>query len=348
MSAEKILYIKEVFLVLPNSKILDIYNLAFPTIQRKKKIQITTKGPSRKQAIVFILEKHVNLIIKEASIHVSLINSLLKNTKSTIQLEFIYLCLGGIFITTNGIPVSNDLSIIEKYIKSINGINNDKVLSLCLPQSKSYLKIMNILYIQPNSNKLTHKDIVNLIKHTSLFKNISLASKPEVIKVSSKLDIAIVQLNIWDSQNGSKAKLLINYFFNFSCYIATIRGTNMNPGISQYCNCWKQGYSTFTYRAYGSKYQKCSGSHKIEHHRDMAWYCKANFKTNPPRLEMKVDKPCSHSFKYINCKGDYTANDNKYQFWKNQFNCKWHSKKSQELQEIRANLICLAMSSNKL
>ena len=84
MSTEKILYIQEVFLALPNSKILDIHNLAFSTIQRKKKIQITTKGPSRKQAIVLILEKHVNLIIKEASIHIGLINGLLKNTKSTI------------------------------------------------------------------------------------------------------------------------------------------------------------------------------------------------------------------------------------------------------------------------
>ena len=54
----------------------------------------------------------------------------------------------------------------------------------------------------------------------------------------------------------------------------------------------------------------------------MTWYCKANFKTNSSRLEIKVGKSCPHSFKYINYKRDYTANNNKYQFWKNQFNCK--------------------------
>jgi len=48
MSAENILYIKEAFLALPNSKILDIYNSAFLTTQKKKKIQITIKEPSRK------------------------------------------------------------------------------------------------------------------------------------------------------------------------------------------------------------------------------------------------------------------------------------------------------------
>jgi len=49
----------------------------------------------------------------------------------------------------------------------------------------------------------------------------------------------------------------------------------------------------------------------------MAWYCKANLKINPSRLETKVDEPYSHSFKYINCKRDYTTNNNKYSFWKN-------------------------------
>jgi len=128
MSAENILHIKEAFPALLNSKILDIYNLAFPTTQRKKKIQITTKGPSRKQAIVFILEKHVDLIMKEASTYISLINGLLKNTKFTIWLEFICPCLDGVSITTNNIPAPSDLGLIEKYIKSINSINNNKVL----------------------------------------------------------------------------------------------------------------------------------------------------------------------------------------------------------------------------
>ena len=294
MFVENILCIKEAFLALPNSKILNIYNLAFLTIQRKRKIQIITKEPSRKQAIVPILEKYVNLIIKKASIHAGLINSLLKNTKSTIRSEFICLCLGGVSIATNNIPAPSDLSIIEKYIKSINSINNNKVLSSCLPQFKSYFKIIDIPYIQPNGNKPTYEDIVNSINYTSLFENISLVLKPRVIKALLKLDITIVWLDIWNSQNSSKAKFLINHFFNFGCHIATIRGTNMNPGIPQCCNCWKWGHSIFACRAHGSKCQKCSRPHKIEHYRDMAWCCKANLKINPPRLETKAGKPCPY------------------------------------------------------
>ena len=55
--------------------------------------------------------------------------------------------------------------------------------------------------------------------------------KPYVIKVSLKSDIAIVWLDIWDIQSENKAKRLINYYFNIENYIATIRGTNINPSI---------------------------------------------------------------------------------------------------------------------
>ena len=42
----------------------------------------------------------------------------------------------------------------------------------------------------------------------------------------------------------------------------------------------------------------------------MTWYCKANFKTDPLRLEIKKEELCLYSFKYINCKDKYQANSN--------------------------------------
>ena len=46
----------------------------------------------------------------------------------------------------------------------------------------------------------------------------------------------------------------------------------------------------------------------------MVWYYKANFNTNPPRLETKKEEPCTHLFKYINCKGKYQADSNSCPF----------------------------------
>jgi len=245
---------------------------------------------------------------------------LLKNIKSVIRAEFFHPCPGSVFINTNSVLTASDLNTIERYLKSIDSAGNDKILAPRLSQSKSYLKITGIPYIQPNSNKLTSDDIINTMKHLELFESMNLAAKPRIIKASPKSNMAIIWFDIWDSQNGSKAKLLINHSFNFGRYIATIRATNMNSGVSQCHNYWKWGHSTFLCHAYGSKCQKCNGPHKLEHHRDLAWYCKANFKLNPPRLETAKGKPCPHTFKCINCKGEHMANNNKCPFWKHRFN----------------------------
>jgi len=121
---------------------------------------------------------------------------------------------------------------MEKYLKSIAGANNKKVLASWLPQSKLYLKITGIPFIQPNSNKLNSEDVNNLMSCTEIFENISLAAKPRIIKASPKSNIAIIWFDIWDSRSGSSAKLLINHSFNFGRYIATIKATNINPGAS--------------------------------------------------------------------------------------------------------------------
>jgi len=204
--------------------------------------------------------------MSNAGFHVSSINNLLKRLKSILRAEFIRPMVENIIITTNYVPTPSDLSIMEKYIKSIEGIEANDVAAPRFPQSKTYLKITGILYIQPSGLAIANDDITNHLKNSDLFKGITLAARPHVIKASPKSDMAIIWIDIWDSQNGSKAKTLINYSFNFGRYIATIRGTSMNPRVPQCHNCWKWGHATFACKAHCSKYQKCGGPHKIENH----------------------------------------------------------------------------------
>jgi len=320
--ANDILKLRDAFPALPNKKIIEIHNASLNITQPKgkKKISITTKGPSRKQAIVPLLSQHVNSIMNNTGLHVNFINSLLKGIKSTLRAEFIRPTTKSIIITTNNIPAPSDLSVIERYIKFIEGIGLNEVTVPRLPQSKLYLKIIGIPYLQPSGLAITSEDIANYLKNSDLFEGTTIAARPRVIKASLKSDIAIIWIDIWDSQNGSKAKTLINHSFNFGRYIATFRGTSMNPGVPQCHNYWKWGHTTFLCKAHGSKCQKCRGPHKIENHRDFAWCCKANFKLNPPHLETKQGEPCPYTFKCINCKGDHTADDTKCPFWKHCFN----------------------------
>jgi len=158
--ASNILKIKEAFPALLDKKILEIHNAAFPKpINRGKKIQPTTKGPSRKQAIIPVSTKLTEVIMGEANSYIFQINTLLKNIKSDLQTEFICPFPGGLSINTNNIPNPSDLLTMEKYLKSIAGANNKEVLASQLPQSKLYLKITGIPFIQPNSNKLNSEDV---------------------------------------------------------------------------------------------------------------------------------------------------------------------------------------------
>ena len=57
-------------------------------------------------------------------------------------------------------------------------------------------------------------------------------SKLHIIKISPKLDMAIVWIDIWDTQNSNNVKKIINKHFNVESVIMTVRGTNINPGVS--------------------------------------------------------------------------------------------------------------------
>jgi len=101
--------------------------------------------------------------------------------------------------TTNKVTSVLDLNTIEKYIKNIDIINSDKVIAPRLLQSKSYLKILSIFYLIKDTNvSITANIIENVIQSTYIFNNIILVLKPGVIKVSSKSNLAVIWINIWD------------------------------------------------------------------------------------------------------------------------------------------------------
>ena len=145
-------------------------------------------------------------------------------------------------------------------------------------------------------------------------------SKPQVIKLLPKSDIAIVQLDIWNIQSKSKAKCLINKCFNIESFIVTIQRANIKFSIFQYKNCQKQGYINFAYQFQGSQCIKCNNSYKTKYYCYFAWYCKVNFKINLLYLETKQSEPYSYTFKCLNYKDDYQADSNSCLFWKYFFN----------------------------
>ena len=102
----------------------------------------------------------------------------------------------------------------------------------------------------------------------------------------------------------------------------------MNFRVSQYKNFWKWGHMTFVCQIHSSKCQKYNILYKLEYYKEIVLCCKINFKTNLPRLKTKKEKPCTHTFKCINCKGEHQVDSNTCLFWKHRFNKDWYNKKS--------------------
>ena len=117
------------------------------------------------------------------------------------------------------------------------------------------------MYLIENTNIPINSDFIELvIKSSHIFNDLSLTSKPRIIKALHKSNITVVWKDIWDTQSDKNAKMLINRCFNIGSHITTICRANMNHGVPQCKNCCKWEYMTFLCRIQRSKYVKCNVS----------------------------------------------------------------------------------------
>ena len=114
--------------------------------------------------------------------------------KLDVLVDFIWSDHIGIMVVTSKVVSWLDLHIIKNYVKNIDDINSLSMKVPRLPQSKSYLKIIGIPYFSHNISQkhLSSSDVKDIIKQNQIFNNVILASKPQVIKVSPKLDMSII------------------------------------------------------------------------------------------------------------------------------------------------------------
>lgn len=121
---ENIICIKDIFPKLSIKKVIEINNIINnKTGQTKSKINMTTKGLSRKQIIILISKNNSKIIGNFANFHISNINRCLKKTKLNTIANFIWVEDNGIVITTNKVLTTQNMSMIEIYLKEIENIN---------------------------------------------------------------------------------------------------------------------------------------------------------------------------------------------------------------------------------
>ena len=119
LRAIEIIKINDTFPKLSSGKIIEIHNVTNNKgFKDKPKLNITTKGLSRKQIIVPMSTNNSKAIITQANEHILNIKRLLKDVKSDVSVDFICSDNKGVITAT-----PSDLSIVEKYVKELNNIN---------------------------------------------------------------------------------------------------------------------------------------------------------------------------------------------------------------------------------
>ena len=115
------------------NKIENIQKIIRDDGKPKPKINMTTKGLSRKQVIVLMSNDNKISFMKYSSIYVTNLNRNLKNIKLDIIVNFICQETSGITIITNKVASTSDLQTIENYMKNANHIESVGVEVPCLP-----------------------------------------------------------------------------------------------------------------------------------------------------------------------------------------------------------------------
>ena len=177
---KKIVKIKDTIPKLSFDKVTEIYKVINNSNQKDKpKFNIMTKGLSRKQIIISTSTNNAKIVTVQSNTYIANINRLLKGIKSEISTDYIHSDNKRIVIITNKIVIFSDLNIVEKYIKELNDVDSNNVISPRLLQFKSYFKILYILYFLENTNLPVMPNIIKrVIKSTYIFNNIVLVSCP--------------------------------------------------------------------------------------------------------------------------------------------------------------------------
>jgi len=180
------------------------------------------------------------VVVANAATTVESCNRGLVEAHSKLRVESMCKAWDGISMSTNFVASAAELEVIKQWLKKVAGLAASTVVEPRLPQSKSFLKILGILYWGNNSSlPITQAQVESVIANTPIFEEVVLASRPRIIKASPSSDMSVIWIDIWDSQKGSKGKTLINCSFNFGCHIATVWGTAMHPGVAQCHNYWR-------------------------------------------------------------------------------------------------------------
>ena len=86
------------------------------------------------------------IVVANAAMTVESCNRGLVEARSKLRVESMCKAWDRVSISTNFVASTAELEVIKQWLKKVTGLNSTVVVEPCLPQSKSFLKILDIPY----------------------------------------------------------------------------------------------------------------------------------------------------------------------------------------------------------
>ena len=295
----------------------------------------TTKGPSRRQ-ILASFSSPTSTSPSPSSL-VEVVNRGLVYKGSKLRALSATTNAAGSTFDMSGVASEDDLVTVREFLAHVPGIST--VGNVCLPRSKSYMKLVDVPCPNgPSDYPSIRTKVTDALAASPLANHLPLASAPRPVRNSRSADTATVWFEIWDSQTGANASVVVYHRIHIEGAVCSIRRAQAQPGVPLCGRCWCWGHSTQACRRQAIVCPRCGGPHKVENHRALASCCKGHPKASPPIPPTPAGQPCPHQAHCRNCDGAHAADDRRCPFWRNRFNHEWISMRTARQTVLRAEI----------
>jgi hypothetical protein len=286
-----------------------------------------SKGPSRKSAIFSLDGTLHSTMLSDLESITSGMNVYLGSTVSEIRVEMARVTSTGLHLHLNIVPNHSNfqylrLALIQ--VLCIHDIPEDALIPYS-PQSEAHLIVKGFdYYTTPYSTRpedvLTGSQVIESLAKNSRLDGLSAVRIPRVIKSKGSNDMAVIFLDVWDSQNGINTKDVVNKVYHIGGKLIRIEYACPREFVPQCQKCWAWNHGTKACRLNHYRCPKCNGGHKEENHNMFAECCGEERKKNNG-----IISNCTHDPKCRNCGDIHASNDFSCVFNLNKHNKKWHT-----------------------
>jgi len=155
-----LLQLKEVFpnqttIISMHQASLDSANASQESSSRpdvSRTLKMMTQGPTRHQVLVPLNSAATKLIVTNAASAVQSCNKGLVEAHSKLRVESVHKAWDGVSMSTNSVASAAELEVIKQWLKKTAGLGESTEVEPCLPQSKSFLKILDVPYYDSKSS----------------------------------------------------------------------------------------------------------------------------------------------------------------------------------------------------